>query len=316
MNRRLKIILSSFLFLAISACSSIPKSVEEWRSNLKSEKIENQTMAYKTYGSPENPIVILLHGLPTSSYLYRNIAPEIANAGFFVLTPDLVGFGGSSKPDEFSEYDIGKQARRFDQLLTKLKINEFNLVVHDIGAIVAFEYMLKKSNQVKSLLVLNTTAYKSGFTPPSEMKMLAGWMGGMMSSMMSGNFMGPYLTGKFLKDNMAHPEKLTEEARDNYWWPIHEGTTSVMRATAKNFDPMMDKFPIYQEMLRNYKGRARIHWGTQDRVLLSSKIVPQFQKDLKLMDSQVRFNDQASHFVQEDDPQSVVGEILLILKNQ
>lgn len=309
--------ISYFLSIAslsfCAACSSIPKSVQDWRSNIKSEKIEEQVMTYKTYGELGKPVIVLLHGLPTSSYLYRNIAPSLAAKGFYVVTPDFVGFGASTKPDDFDQYEISKQARRLDLLLDRLHINKFSLVVHDLGAIVGFEYMLTKSSHITSLLILNTTAYKDGFTPPSEMKMLAGLMGGMMSSMMSGSLMGPYLTRKFIKDNMAHSDKLSEEARENYWWPIHEGTTSAMRATAKTFDKIMGRFPLYQEMLRNYKGKAHVYWGSQDKVLRYDKIGFQFKRDLKLSDKNLHQNTDASHFIQEDDPESVVIEILALV---
>ena len=73
--------ISSVMFF-LCECSSIPKSVEQWRIRLKYQKVGDETMAYKTYGDKTKPAVVLLHGLPTSSYLYRNIASKIAQQGF------------------------------------------------------------------------------------------------------------------------------------------------------------------------------------------------------------------------------------------
>lgn len=309
-----------YLFAALTiltiGCSTIPKSVSDWRSNLKTIQIENETMAYRTYGDISKPAVILLHGLPTSSYLYRNIAPEVAAKGYFVITPDFVGFGASSKPEDYDSYQVKRQAERVKILLNELKINSFSIVAHDLGGLVGFELLITDSSHIPSFLVLNTTAYKEGFNPPSEMNMLAGWMGGMMSYMMSNNLTGRFLTSKFIKDNMGQPDKLPEEAKDNYWWPMHEGATFPMRATAKSFDQIMDRYKVYQEAIKKYSGHVRILWGSKDKVLNFEKLSGQFARDFRISKDNVKSTDQASHFIQEDNPELVTENILKNLENK
>lgn len=294
-------------------CSSEPLSVEKWRSNLSYQKIGDFTLAYKTYGDKTNKPVVLLHGIPTSSYIYRNIAPQVAAQGYYVITPDLVGFGASSKPEDYANYDTKLQASRIQELLKQLGISQYNVVAHDLGGLVGFELLISNSENIDSFMVLNTTAYKEGFTPPPEMSMLAGWMGGTMSSMMSNGVTGPFLTSKFIKDNMGNPDKLTQDAKDNYWWPVHEGTTLPMRATAKSFEKIMERYPVYQQALRDYTGNSRVLWGAKDAVLKFDKLAPQFKRDLKLPNEKVNQAATAGHFIQEDLPELVTENILAML---
>lgn len=295
-------------------CSSAPNSVKTWQSKLSHTNIGEETLAYRTYGDKSNPAVIMLHGLPTSSYLYRNIAPEVASKGYYVITPDLIGFGGSSKPSDFSVYDVQAQSARIAELLRQLNVSRYNVVAHDLGGLVGFELLAANSNTIQSFLVLNTTAYKEGFTPPPEMGMLAGWMGKSMGFMMANRMSGPFLTSKFIKDNMGHPDQLSQEAKENYWWPMHEGTTYPMRATAKSFDKIMARYPIYQEAMKNYTGPSRILWGSKDSVLQFDKLTPQFSRDLKLSPERVQQVSDAGHFIQEDHPKIVTDNILLLLE--
>lgn len=293
--------------------SRAPKSVEQWRTELRYQQVGGDTMAYRTYGDKSKPAVVMLHGLPTSSYLYREIAPRIAEQGYFVITPDFIGFGASTKPADDAAYRMSFQANRLGQLLSVLNVQRYSVVAHDMGGLVGFELLIKHPDEIQSFFVLNTTAYTDGFTPPPEMKMLAGKMGAFLIFMMSNNVTGKFLTAKFVKDNMGHPERLSQDAEENYWWPMREGATQPMRATAKSFNKIMERYPDYQEALKAYKGPSRILWGSKDKVLNFEKLTAQFLRDLKLSSDKVQHVEDAGHFLQEDYPDLVAANVLLLL---
>ncbi|MFT7559352.1 MAG: haloalkane dehalogenase [Flavobacteriales bacterium] len=316
MIKILKLAFVATIFSLLAACASSPKSVDTWRDGLKSVDIGNERMAYKTYGDPGNTPVVLLHGMPTSSYLYRNIAPSIAAEGYYVVTPDMVGFGASSKPKDYAEYGMELQGDRLYQLMNQLNLKNAHFALHDMGGLVGFELLNKHPEAISSLFIMNTTAYSEGVSPPKEMKQMSGWMGPMMGSMMRSRFPGKMITGKFIKDNMGMPENLSKEARDNYWWPIHEGSTHAMRSMAKSFDAVWEKFPEYANSLSQFEGPAYILWGAQDKVLTQTALTPQFAKDLKLEEKDVHISADASHFVQEDQPGLVSDKIVMFLNQQ
>ena len=108
----------------------------------------DSTMAYREAGSQNSPTVLLLHGNPTSSYIWRNIIPLVAPAGH-CIAPDLIGFGQSGKPD--IEYRFFDQARYLDAFLDKAGIPSAYVVAHDWGTALAFHLAARRPQFVRAL---------------------------------------------------------------------------------------------------------------------------------------------------------------------
>jgi pimeloyl-ACP methyl ester carboxylesterase len=89
-------------------------------------------------GKPGDPVVLLLHGFPDSSELWRYQIPVLRDAGYRVIAPDLRGFGQSDKPAKPADYELPLLAGDVLGILTKLDIGEFHLVGHDWGAVLAW----------------------------------------------------------------------------------------------------------------------------------------------------------------------------------
>ena len=81
----------------------------------------------------QGPAILLLHGFPTSSWLFRNVIPILVENGFRVIAPDLLGFGSSAKPDDHALYSTEKQTRRILALMQFLNIKTWTQVCHDLG---------------------------------------------------------------------------------------------------------------------------------------------------------------------------------------
>lgn len=266
-------------------------------------------MTYVDKGPQDGEVIVLLHGIPTSSYLYRNIINPLAEKGFRVIAPDYIGFGGSDKPEDEDVYKIENQADRAIRFLHSLEIPKAHFVVHDMGGLIAWEMMIKNSDIFQSLLILNSTAYEQGFNPPSEMNMMGGIMGGPMAFMMESRLIGPFLMETFLSDYMVHSERLSQEDIDQFWWPAHEGTTYPMRYIARNFDNIVSQFPVYQEQLKKFNKPTFVLWGEKDRVLNFEQISAQLQRDLRIPQNQISSVQDAGHFIQEDASQIIVEKV-------
>lgn len=299
--------------VALSGCASMPRAVLEYRARLSYEEIQGETIAFLQAGPESGEVIVLTHGLPTSSYLYRNVVPVLAEKGYRVIAPDFVGFGASSKPEDEAAYALPLQAERLLALLDRLGVDRFSLVVHDLGGLVSFEVLDKAPERVARLLVLDTTAYAEGFAPPKEMKMLGGWMGGMMAASMRSGLMGPRLTRSFLRDNVGNREALEPAASDVYWWSLHEGAVVPMRWVAKSFDEIPKRFPRYEAALQRFEGPAAVLWGKEDRVLPFDRIGTRFARDLRVPPERVHAIEGARHFLQEDHPAEVAEMILALM---
>jgi haloalkane dehalogenase len=106
----------------------------------KIEVLES-TMAYREAGSPQSPIVLFLHGNPTSSYIWRNILPVIAPVAH-CIAPDLIGFGQSGKPD--IEYRFQDHVKYLDAFLERIGIKSAYIVAQDWGSALAFHLAARK----------------------------------------------------------------------------------------------------------------------------------------------------------------------------
>jgi pimeloyl-ACP methyl ester carboxylesterase len=306
----MKLLISVLVVMAfVTGCASIPKTVKDWRISMNYDMVEGYQMAFKSYGQKSDPTVLMLHGLPTSSYLYRDVAPRIAELGFYVVVPDMLGFGASDKPDDINAYDVPTRSAHMQTFLNQQAIDEFHLVVHDLGGPVGFELLADSTDQVTSLVILNTTAFE-GFNPPKEMKMMAGWMSPMMTHMMRSSLTGKAVTKKFFHDNMAKDSKLTKEQVENYWWPIREGATRPMVYMAKTFDDFIAGFSRYQNAFNAYQQPVTLIWGEQDPVLGDTDIAQNFVETLSIKKKDQTYLSDASHFAIEDDTTAVLQAML------
>jgi haloalkane dehalogenase len=98
-------------------------------------RVLGSTMAYREAGDPEGPVVLFLHGNPTSSYIWRNILPIVAPVAH-CIAPDLIGFGQSGKPD--IAYRFADHVRYLDAFLEQAGITSAFVVAQDWGSALAF----------------------------------------------------------------------------------------------------------------------------------------------------------------------------------
>jgi haloalkane dehalogenase len=109
----------------------------------------------------DDPPVVFLHGIPTWSYLWRDVAPAVAEAtDRRVVVPDMLGYGNSAMHDGFDR-SVRAQEVMLRDLLDELEIDEFALVAHDIGGGVAVRYAAHRPGEVTDLVMANAVCYDS-----------------------------------------------------------------------------------------------------------------------------------------------------------
>ncbi|MEN9306754.1 MAG: hypothetical protein RL173_686 [Fibrobacterota bacterium] len=284
------------------------RRIDEHRARLSLFGSPGERIAYLDMGPREGKPIVLLHGMPTSSWLYRNIAPALAREGLRVIAPDMLGFGASDKPSSHASYGFATQAERLRALMSQLGIQRWTQVVHDLGGPWTWELADRAPQCLQGLVVMNTTAYLDGFHPPAMMKLAASPMGPFLSFMMRNRITGPSQIGGLFRQMTLHSENITSDIVDGYWRSLSEGTTHAFLAFAKGFPWWFAQFDRYQAALRRLDIPAATIWGRHDKVLDVEKIPAQFARDLKIPGNRQHRLD-AGHFLQEDRP-SEVAEIL------
>lgn len=119
-------------------------------------------MHYLDEGPADGPPVVLLHGEPTWSYLYRTMIPPLAAAGYRVLAPDLIGFGRSDKPTAVADYTYQRHVDWVTAWLTALDLREVTVVVQDWGSLIGLRVAAENPDRFARLFIAN------GFLPIAD----------------------------------------------------------------------------------------------------------------------------------------------------
>ena len=132
----------------------------------KSMSIDGVKVSYREAGPADAPVVLLLHGFPTSSHMFRNLIPLLADR-YHVIAPDYPGYGESDAPDHTQfAYTFAHQADIIDSLVTQLGAKRYAMYVMDYGAPIGYRLALKHPERVSGLIVQNGNAYVEGLQAP------------------------------------------------------------------------------------------------------------------------------------------------------
>lgn len=288
---------------------TVPQTVQEHRARLKKAKIGEFNITYVDEGPRSGEVIVFVHGMPTNSWLWRKIIPQLTAAGLRVIAPDLLGFGASDKPTDLNEYTLEKQSKRIIALLDQLGIRQWTQVGHDLGGPWTWEVIDRATDRIKRLIILNTSAYREGFNPPAMIKMMATPFGHMMLGMMANKVTGPFMVGSFFRTFTGNSAVIDTDAVGGYWLPLNEGTTRPFRQFVSNFDQLYAQFDRYQAAFRRLNVPVLIIWGKKDQVVNATKLAPQFSADLRVPGENIHILEDADHFLPEDKASTIAENI-------
>jgi haloalkane dehalogenase len=131
------------------------------------ERLGPLRLHYLDEGDPEGRPVLLLHGEPTWSYMFRLAVPVLASAGMRVFVPDLIGFGKSDKPSEFSDYSYESHVRWLSDFVSQVGLRNTVLVGHDWGGLLGLR-LVTAIDGLASAYVASNHGYPTGDMPPND----------------------------------------------------------------------------------------------------------------------------------------------------
>jgi len=284
-----------------------PKQItyESFRESQKIFQSKDGNIAYIDQG--QGPVILLLHGVPTSGWLYRKMIDPLAAAGYRVIAPDMLGFGNSDSPEGYEIYSEENHANRLIALMNHLDIDSWNHVMHDAGGLWTWEMLEKDSTKVDKLVILNTIILEDGFDPPLRFKP------GFMAKTAMWSYRNGFTTNMMLKGLFKSGLKennLNKEDIEGYKTPLKEGKT---RAMYYFFTQTCNELPDYRPMIRKLDIPATVIWGKEDSFLKWLPQKAELEQDFNLSASDEHLLD-AKHFIQEEKPEEIVQLILDFLK--
>jgi pimeloyl-ACP methyl ester carboxylesterase len=124
--------------------------------------VDNVDMFYREAGNPENPTILLLHGFPTSSHMFRDLIAELAD-DYHLIAPDYPGYGFSSMPKAKDfDYTFDNIASLVGKFVDQIGVDKFSIYLMDYGAPIGFRIATAQPDRIQSLIVQNGNAYNEG----------------------------------------------------------------------------------------------------------------------------------------------------------
>ncbi|MCZ4602448.1 alpha/beta hydrolase [Streptomyces sp. Lzd4kr] len=262
---------------------------------------------YREAGDPQAPVVVLLHGFPTSSHMFRNLIPELAD-NYRVIAPDMIGFGQSAMPtvDKF-DYTFDNLTDITAGLLEQLGVERFAVYVQDYGAPIAWRLATRSPERITAIITQNGNAYTDGFvkdfwdglfaytenpTPETE----APVRGALTLEVTRWQ----YLNG-VADESLVSPDN----------WTIDQalldrpGNNAIQLALFRNYPTNVALYPELQQYFRHSQVPVLAVWGARDEIF-GPDGARAFQRDLP--NAEVHLIE-SGHFALESHLEEIAGYI-------
>ena len=263
------------------AATTAAAAQETARVHFRRATIDGVEIAYREAGNPSRPTVLLLHGFPTSSHMFRNLIPELAKR-YHVLAPDYPGFGASAMPaaDAF-EYSFANIARLMTGLLDHKGVGQYAVYLMDYGAPIGYRMFAADPKRVSAFIIQNGNAYAEGlekFWDPIR----AYWAD---PSKENGDKLRGFLKLDATKWQFTHGTQNPAGINPDNFWHVQylldrPGNQEIQLELFLDYGTNVGEYPKWHALFRAHQPPALLVWGKNDVIFPASGAHP-YKRDLK-----------------------------------
>ena len=268
--------------------------------------VDGLKIFYREAGAPGAPKLLLLHGFPTSSHMFRDLIPRLADR-FHIVAPDLPGFGQSDPPKANTFESLAETITRFTELVG---FDRFAVYVFDYGAPTGFRLALRNPERITAIISQNGNAYVEGLSDGWN-PIRAYWDDASAANREALRAMlTPQTTYWQYTRGVADPTRVSP---DGYTLDDHylsgEGAAAVQLDLFGDYKSNVALYPAFQDYFRTHKPRFLAVWGRNDPFFLPAG-AEAFKRDMP--DAQVIFFD-TGHFALESHAEPIAAAIRAFL---
>lgn len=264
----------------------------------RSVTINGVNIFYREAGDTSKETILMLHGFPSSSHMYRDLIKKLAK-DFHIVAPDYPGFGFSDAPtvSEFN-YTFHNVSLLMDAFVEKLNIDSYYIMMQDYGGPIGFRMAVRNPKKVKGFIIQNANAYFEGLSGEWAQKYSALLKSGdkeavlkMQNWWMSlEGIKAMYLNGVKNPSEVDPISYLTDEALLR-----REGINEIQITFLNNYGSNFEKYAEWQKYLKDHQPPTIVIWGIHDK-FFSVEGAKAYSKDLKKVETHLI---DGSHFLLE-----------------
>ncbi|WP_228720177.1 alpha/beta fold hydrolase [Chryseobacterium panacisoli] len=269
-------------------------------------KVNDLNLFYRESGPADAPSILLLHGYPTSSHMFRNLIP-ILSKKYHVIAPDLPGFGYSDAPDhqQFS-YTFDHLSETVQTFIDQLGMKRFAVYIFDYGAPVGLRLAMNNPEKITGIVSQNGNAYEEGLSKewnpiqkywkdPSQENRLA-----------LKDFVSKEATQFQYYHGVSDPSIIAPEAYTlDQKFLDRPGNIEIQLDLVKDYRTNVALYPKFHEYFRKYQPKMLLVWGSKDPYFLPAG-AEAYKKDLPA--AKLKFYD-TGHFALETNAEEIGAEI-------
>ena len=266
---------------AFAGGAPAPSSAEVPQVHYRHVDVDGLSIFYREAGSPTAPTILLLHGFPTSSHMFRELIPLLADR-YRLVAPDYPGFGYSSTPSvtEFT-YTFDHLADVMDHFTDAIHLRRYALYMQDYGGPVGFRLAVRHPERVSALLIQNANAYDEGITPGLRQVVLRlrtdhsdEAVAALRTLFELSATKGAYLQGE------SDPSLVDPDAWQHPQWGMDRpGNKDIQFALQANYWTNLLRYDEWHDYFRRYQPPTLVTWGKGDEVFAAEGATA-YRKDL------------------------------------
>lgn len=278
------------------------------------ERVAELDIFYREAGDPSKQAVVLLHGFPTSSHMYRKVLAELGDE-FYLIAPDYPGFGDSSFPavDDY-EYTFDNIANTIDRFLIQRGIDNYVLTIQDYGAPIGFRIATRRPEKVKGFVVMNGNAYAEGLSPEGWAPIMEYWKNKdnpELEKTIAANVFSPAGLQWQYTHGTRNPEALLP---DNWNLDImkfaRDGQHRMQLDLFFDYQNNVTLYPQWQKYLRDTQPPMLLVWGKND-AFFPEPGAEAYKRDVKTIDYTIL---DTGHFVLEEEAEFIIKKMRTFLR--
>ncbi|MBI1190021.1 MAG: alpha/beta fold hydrolase [Tepidisphaera sp.] len=295
------------LALAGPAVAAEPPATERADVIYHTAKIDGVNIFYREAGPKDAPTILLLHGFPSSSSMFRNLIPALSDK-YHVIAPDYPGFGQSEQPPAAQfEYTFDHLAQIVDDFTVQQGLTKFAIYVQDYGAPVGYRIAAAHPDRISGIIVQNGNAYVEGLPDGFWAPLKEFWKNPTPELRTKLEGFLKLDTTKWQYLHGAHdPSKISPDA-----WTLDQatldrpGNNDVQIALFKDYGSNPPKYPAWQAYFREHQPPMLVVWGKNDQIFPPAGAEP-YKRDIKDIDFNLL---DTGHFALEEEGGVIAGKI-------